>query len=251
MNRPPSFQFYPKDWLDFRVQRMSLAAQGMYMKILCFMWSDSHDQCSIAHDETALARAIGISVESFRELFQEIQRETDPIFLVKDDKLVSVRLKHEAMKLRKYRQLQIEKGKRGAEKRWHHGDSHSYSSGHATAIAQAQPEDGSSSSSSSSIKNKTKSTHSRDQLNGHRHNFDIFWTAYPKKRSKGTAEKIWAKLAPDDVLLGTMLAKLDQAKQTPQWTKDRGEFIPNPGSWLNAKGWEDEYVASQKERLPL
>jgi hypothetical protein len=38
MNRPPAFQFYPKDWLDFRVQRMSLAAQGAYMKILCFMW---------------------------------------------------------------------------------------------------------------------------------------------------------------------------------------------------------------------
>lgn len=78
-------------------------------------------------------------------------------------------------------------------------------------------------------------------LNGHESSFEIFWRAYPKKRGKGPAEKAWAKIKPDDMLLGTMLAKIDQAKQTSQWTKDRGEFIPHPATWLNAKGWEDEY----------
>lgn len=78
-------------------------------------------------------------------------------------------------------------------------------------------------------------------LNGHKSSFEIFWRAYPKKRGKGPAEKAWAKIKPDDMLLGTMLAKIDQAKQTSQWTKDRGEFIPHPATWLNAKGWEDEY----------
>jgi len=52
MNRPPAFQFYPKDWFDFKVQRMSLAAQGAYLKLLCFMWTDSKDQCSIPDDNT-------------------------------------------------------------------------------------------------------------------------------------------------------------------------------------------------------
>jgi hypothetical protein len=112
--------------------------------------------------------------------------------------------------------------------------------------------DGSSSSSSSSIKRiKSKSAINHDRLNGHRHNFDIFWNAYPKKRGKGKAEKIWAALTPDAVLLGTMLAKLDQAKETPDWVKDRGQFIPHPASWLNGKGWEDEYQPVAKERLPL
>ncbi len=49
------------------------------------------------------------------------------------------------------------------------------------------------------------------------------------------------KLKPDDVLLGTMLSKIDQAKQTDDWRKDNGKFIPYPATWLNAKGWEDEY----------
>lgn len=88
-------------------------------------------------------------------------------------------------------------------------------------------------------------------LNGCRVNFDIFYEHFPKKRSKGQAEKAWAKLQPDDVLLGTMLSKIDQAKRTPQWTKNGGEFIPNPASWLNAKGWEDEFAEPPKERIPL
>ena len=58
------------------------------------------------------------------------------------------------------------------------------------------------------------------------------------------------------MLLGTMLAKIDQAKQTSQWMNDRGKFIPHPATWLNAKGWEDEYEepatsTAKPPRIPL
>lgn len=72
--------------------------------------------------------------------------------------------------------------------------------------------------------------------------FETFWQAYPKKKSKGYAEKVFAKIKPDEQLLATMLAKIEQAKKSVEWCKDKGQFIPHPATWLNAKGWEDEYV---------
>ena len=71
--------------------------------------------------------------------------------------------------------------------------------------------------------------------------FDAFWEAYPRKRSKGQAEKTWVKLNPDDNLLKEILAGLENAKRSVDWQKDGGKFIPYPATWLNAKGWEDEY----------
>jgi hypothetical protein len=72
--------------------------------------------------------------------------------------------------------------------------------------------------------------------------FDKFWTAYPKKKSKGGAEAIWKKLKPSEQLLAAMVAKIEQAKTSTEWTKDNGQFIPYPATWLNGKGWEDEFA---------
>jgi hypothetical protein len=76
------------------------------------------------------------------------------------------------------------------------------------------------------------------KLNGEA--FATFWRVYPKKKSKGQAEKIFKKINPDEQLLASMIAKIEQAKKSEQWLKDGGQFIPHPATWLNAKGWEDE-----------
>jgi hypothetical protein len=73
--------------------------------------------------------------------------------------------------------------------------------------------------------------------------FSRFWTAYPKKASKGTAEKAFAKIKPDDALLQNMLSALATASASEAWRKEGGQYIPNPATWLNAKGWEDEIHA--------
>lgn len=100
--RPPAFQFYAKDWRDVKVRRMSLAAQGAYIAILADMWVDSNDQCSILNQHTFLARALGVSLEEFLEIWKEIQAESEPLFEEKDGRLYSIRLQREAMKQRKF-----------------------------------------------------------------------------------------------------------------------------------------------------
>ena len=85
--------------------------------------------------------------------------------------------------------------------------------------------------------------------NGASH-FDKFWSVYPKKQAKQKALRAWLKLKPDDALLGVILASLDAAMTSENWLKDKGQWIPNPATWLNDKRWEDvlENSVSEAER---
>jgi hypothetical protein len=76
--------------------------------------------------------------------------------------------------------------------------------------------------------------------------FNLFWIAYPKKRSKGDALKAWLKLSPNAELQKRIMEAVKEARASEDWTKESGKFIPYPASWLNAEGWEDEYTSSNK-----
>jgi hypothetical protein len=67
--------------------------------------------------------------------------------------------------------------------------------------------------------------------------FEEFWTAYPRKTAKSDALKAWNKIKPD---LITVLNALDWQRKSEDWTKDSGQYIPYPASYLNSKRYEDE-----------
>jgi hypothetical protein len=48
-----------------------------------------------------------------------------------------------------------------------------------------------------------------------------------------------------------ILAGLEKAKQSRQWMKDGGAFIPHPTTWLNGERWNDEVVEGQQEKRVL
>jgi hypothetical protein len=79
--------------------------------------------------------------------------------------------------------------------------------------------------------------------------FEEFWLAYPRKSSKGQAEKAWHRdVNPDTQLFSQIMVKLEDAKKSEQWTKDGGQFIPYPATWLRAKGWLDDFTPMKKVR---
>lgn len=80
-------------------------------------------------------------------------------------------------------------------------------------------------------------------------NFEKFWKAYPKKRDKGNAEKWFKKHKPSEKLTNIMIEKIERFKDTQDWKKQDGQFIPYPTTWLNAKMWEDEFETdSEREQ---
>lgn len=74
--------------------------------------------------------------------------------------------------------------------------------------------------------------------------FSRFYGLYPKRQKRADAEKAWRKLSPSLELQGVMLAALAQHVQLDSWTRDGGQFVPLPASWLNGKRWEDELQIS-------
>lgn len=103
--------------------------------------------------------------------------------------------------------------------------------------------------SSNTIKQDTKNKAIKKQnkeLNElQKKQFDKFWQAYPRKVSKKEAQKSWKKINPSLELFEKILKALEMVKQTEQWKKDNGKFIPYPATWLNQERWTDEIKMMQ------
>lgn len=67
--------------------------------------------------------------------------------------------------------------------------------------------------------------------------FLMFWREYPRKTGKGAAWDAWRKLQPP---IADALAALAWQRQSADWRKDNGAFIPHPATYLNQRRWEDE-----------
>lgn len=70
--------------------------------------------------------------------------------------------------------------------------------------------------------------------------FEVFWKEYPVKKAKAVAIKSWDKLKIDNELFNLIMTALKIHIKLPQWTRDNGQFIPMPSTWLNQRRWEDE-----------
>jgi len=70
-------------------------------------------------------------------------------------------------------------------------------------------------------------------------NFDIFYSAYPRKVSGRLALKTFKNLKPNYKLLEIILEDIKYRKTTSAWKGDI-EYIPHPSTYLNRKRWEDE-----------
>jgi len=77
--------------------------------------------------------------------------------------------------------------------------------------------------------------------------FDEFWNVYPRKTGKKAARRAWDK-ASDRPPLQEILQTISLAKQSEQWRKDSGMFIPHPATWLNQGRWDDEVMVCQPKR---
>ena len=70
--------------------------------------------------------------------------------------------------------------------------------------------------------------------------FDEFWKHFPRKVDKERARKAWDKLNSSRPETCVLLHALAQQKQSEQWIKNDGAFIPYPATWLKGKRWNDE-----------
>lgn len=88
-----------------------------------------------------------------------------------------------------------------------------------------------------------KNTHSQNKRKQNIQNkewFYKFYSEYPNKKAKLNAEKAFSKLGMTDELFVAIMESLKRQKVSDSWTKNNGQFIPLPATWLNGRRWEDE-----------
>lgn len=232
MIKRPSFQFYPADWRkDPALSACSLSARGLWIELCCIAHeSDEYGVLSIngkPMSDIQLARMVGESPKAVIKLIAELEQagvfsrlENGAIYsrrMVKDEHIRNVRASagskggNPDLIGKKVKQNQECLDKQNGEQ-----------------ILTPS----SSSSSSTSINTPHTPKPASD-------GFERFWSAYPKKVGKVAAEKAWQKAKinghTDDVI-----AAVEAQKQSEQWRKERGQFIPNPATWITQGRWLDE-----------
>lgn len=73
-----------------------------------------------------------------------------------------------------------------------------------------------------------------------------FWAKFPRKIGKGAAWIAWKRAKPP---LAKVLVAIEAQKDSPQWRKNGGQFIPHPTTWLNQRRWEDELGEEVKSNV--
>jgi hypothetical protein len=69
--------------------------------------------------------------------------------------------------------------------------------------------------------------------------FAEFWKHYPKKRDWPKAYRAWCKLAPSEDDRAAILADIERRRESDEWRKAGGAYIPYPATYLNGRRWED------------
>lgn len=66
--------------------------------------------------------------------------------------------------------------------------------------------------------------------------FERFWSVYPRKVGKQSAKRAFERVK---VPLETLVTAVERQKCSDQWTRDNGQYIPHPTTWLNQGRWDD------------
>jgi hypothetical protein len=88
--------------------------------------------------------------------------------------------------------------------------------------------------------NNVNNVKNENNVNKYIADFEKFWSLYPKRTGKGAALESWKKINPNKELFEKICSAVNSQKTSDQWTRDNGQFIPYPATWLNQKRWDDD-----------
>jgi biotin operon repressor len=80
--------------------------------------------------------------------------------------------------------------------------------------------------------------------------FELFWKTYPKRIGKIKALEAWNKYNGSRPPIEIIIRKIEELKKTDQWSRDKGQYIPNPATWINQGRWDDECRVDIKNSIP-
>lgn len=220
MGKNPAFQFYPSDWSN-DTSMLPLEVKGAWIDIICSMWwNGNKGELTGKYEDFAIL--LRVSKRKAEKIINCLMHKQICDCLTDTNgniTLISRRMKRE------------EKARKdNAERQQRH-----YYKKKEQIITKTLQETNKPSSTSSSYSNNNICA-----------KFDEFYSEYPKKRGKKDALKAFLKLRPDDELHLTIIQNVKAWKQTEDWQKDKGQFIPLPATFIRGERWKDELPKEKK-----
>jgi uncharacterized protein YdaU (DUF1376 family) len=223
IDKRPSFQFYPQDFLsDQNVIAMNPEQRGIYITLLSICWI----QGKIPSDSKAIAKLCGgysITMADLDFVIATFKRHPKKKGFLVHPRLDLERAKQDANRIKREKS-----GKAGAEKRWHGKGLN----GKAIAKDGLSSSSSSSSSSSTSVKPKT--------IYGEKY-FEEDWQAYPRKEgNKKNARRDYLKTVTSELKRIEILNKMGQYVNSIEDKK----FLMYGATFFHQ--WEDLEIAQEK-----
>lgn len=224
----PAIHLYPGDWLRDNISGCSLAAQGLWLRMM-FVAHDAPNYgeifaCDLLGAKSAIARRCGCSVEEFDALFAELLEANIPS--IENGMVVSRRMVRDG----KLRAARAKAGRKGGKQTGKQNSSKTQAKG------QAKP------------KQNTEVENENDNDNEVEF-FEEFWKAFPsgRKKSKAKARLAFAKARKKCDPTAIVSAAAEYASSG----EGRGSYVKMPETWLNGECWTDDRKAwGQRDSPP-
>ena len=228
MGKAPAFQFYVKDWLsDPQLRMASFSTRGIWIDLLCFMWG-APERGKLKTNYEKLSKMLGASNGDLDLFFKEgVELEFCDISVTGSEKSQSGHADVTIINRRMYREDNDRRNARLRKQRQREKEVEKEMSreSHGTCHAEITPLSPSPTASALLYKE----------------DFEQFWKAYPLKEGKEYCYKVWndPKKKKRRPKLKTLIEKINEQKKSRKWTKDGGQYIPRPSTWLNQGCWDD------------
>lgn len=236
MPKLPYIRFFPADWLQDNVAGCSLAAQGLWLRMMFIMHrTDRYGYLTLngaAMQPDTICRMAGCTPAEYDVLLDELMKAGVPS--VTDDGIIfsrrMVRDERERNKANK-RQTAHRKDKRRSKKINNYGVTPivtPFVTPFVTDMSRDSHAAYACSDSNTDIKEKARAR------------WEKFWKAYPKKVGESSAMEVWDELNPDDELTGVIVEAIrEQISAGMLDMSEKMRFCPNAARWLREKRWTD------------
>lgn len=223
MPKQPYFPFYPGDWLRDPVSGCSVAAQGLWLRILMVMHDSERKGylCTngLPTPSEQVARRCGLSQEQYESLFAELEQAGVPR-RTNDGVVFNRRMVEDARLSSERSRVGTIGGKQSASKR------------------SSKP------SSKALINENEDERESKAVLT---EQIEQIYQQYPNKVGKPAATKAIRSQIENGAVPAFLLERvMAYAEAVARWPEEEKRFVPNPSTWFNQQRFNDDPRTWQK-----
>lgn len=231
----PWIKFWPRDWqTNKELQTCSLAARGAWIEMMCLMAQSDRYGYLESNGKPMTPEQLATLIRTDPAGIKLLLKELSDAGVTSVCPDTGVAFSRRMVKDARFRDAAIETGKLGGNPALKAGKKRKGKSNTKNPESIVQTPEASKGMTVGD--NPTLNPTDNPPVKA---DFDRFWDAYPRKTGKKAAQKSWDK-ATDKPDIDAILASIDRQKASDQWTKDGGQYIPHPATWLNQGRWDDQ-----------